>query len=360
MKLFAVARCAVLALSMVFAAKAKDVALVSEVQAPIMAEGRQIGSAKLPPGSVVAIVSIESDGVMVRRGEGAPFKIAKESIAPEALATPIAPATTPAPTTAQTPAAADKPTPQSSLPSVNPSPLSDSLTEPLKEEVETRIACQLTQPPLYRDVPVFKTENEARKTLGSYHYNLWLPKGYNADPKKQWPCIFIMSPVGNAKMGKMGDYLRSNGFVVVMLVEAKNGPWEPIIGNFLAAHDDVIKRIRISEGKKYATGHSGGARASSLFVQLRPGFCGLILQSAGASFDDKNDYNIAGLKRNPRLRIAMTMGSTDQNKPEADRMKALLAPQSFTVFDFNGGHIWAPADVFEKAMAWVNGGPAAR
>ena len=156
-------------------------------------------------------------------------------------------------------------------------------------------------------------------------------------------------------MASMGNYLKSNGFVVVMLVEAKNGPWEPIVGNFLAAHDDAIKRVRIAKDKKYATGFSGGARGSSVFVQLRPGFCCLILQGAGAAFDDKNNYHISGIQTNPKLRIAMTMGSSDNNKIETDRMKKLFGGQSLAVFDFEGGHTWAPAEVFEKAMAWLNG-----
>ena len=154
-------------------------------------------------------------------------------------------------------------------------------------------------------------------------------------------------------MGQMGNYLKNNGFVVVMLIEAKNGPWEPIVGNFLAAHDDVIKRVRIADGKKYATGHSGGARASSVFVQLRPGFCGLILQSAGASFDKAGNYNVSRIKNNAKLRIAMTMGSTDKNSNEVEKMKKLFNQQRLAVFGFNGGHVWAPADQFEKAMTWL-------
>ncbi len=184
---------------------------------------------------------------------------------------------------------------------------------PLSGETETLITCELTQPPNFSEVPVLKTPQEAQKTAGTYHYKLWLPKDYGLDPMKRWPCIFIMSPGGNASMGQMGNYLKKNGFVVVMLIEAKNGPWEPIIGNFLAAHDDVIKRVRIDDGKKYATGQSGGARGSSVFVQLRPGFCGLILQSAGASFDKVGNYNVNGIRNNSNLRIAMTMGATDKN-----------------------------------------------
>src|SRR5437879_2850126 len=81
-------------------------------------------------------------------------------------------------------------------------------------------------------------------------------------------------------------------------------------------HDDPVKRVRIQEGLKFATGMSGGARASSVFVQIRPGFTGLIMQGASAAEDDKGNYLIPGLKRNHELLYALTMGDTDSNKPE--------------------------------------------
>ncbi len=148
------------------------------------------------------------------------------------------------------------------------------LTQPLSDESLTTITCELTQAPPYSDVPVFDKPQEAASTVGTYHYKLWLPKGYGAAPARQWPCMFVMAAGGNASMATMESWLKSNGFIVVLLVEAKNGSWSPIIGNFLAAHDDVIKRVRVADGQKYATGQSGGARASSVFVQLRPGFRG--------------------------------------------------------------------------------------
>jgi hypothetical protein len=226
------------------------------------------------------------------------------------------------------------------------------------DETETTISCELTEAPRASQVPVFGTQKQADDAKGSYHYKLWLPKGYHADTARRWPCMFIMSAGGNASMGPMAGWLKANGFVVVMLVEAKNGPWPPIVGNFLAAHDDVTKRVRIAEGKKYTTGQSGGARGSSVFVQLRPGFAGLILQAAGAA-QNHGQYHTAGLARNAQLRIAMTMGNTDQNRGEATRMQALFSRQRLQVFEFNGGHQWAPPEVFTEAMAWVMGGTAA-
>jgi len=225
--------------------------------------------------------------------------------------------------------------------------------ESLAEETEITIACELTRPPSLGEVPVFGKTKECEESKGTYHYKLWLPKGYNAAPQRRWPCMFIVSAGGNAKMGQMAGWLKANSYIVVMLVESKNGPWAPIVGNFLAAHDDVVKRVRIQEGLKFATGMSGGARASSMFVQLRPGFCSLILQGAGAAYDPQNRYVSTGLRQNSALHIAMTIGRKDNNFVEADRMKKLIPSNRFLVLEFDGGHMWAPADVFEKAIAWT-------
>lgn len=227
------------------------------------------------------------------------------------------------------------------------------LDQPLPEQTITPITCELTESPQYSEIPVFSSQQDAQSAVGTYHYKLWLPGGYGATPGKQWPCLFVMSPVGNASMGPMDAWLKNNGFIVVLLTDARNGKWPPIIGNFLAAHDDVIKRVRVAEGEKYATGLSGGARASSVFVQIRPGFHGLIMQGAGASFNNASNYNIAKLKSNPNIKLAMTMGNSDSNKDEADRMSKLFNHERFSLFRFDGGHTWAPPELFAKVMAWV-------
>lgn len=226
-------------------------------------------------------------------------------------------------------------------------------SDPLVEQKETLVTCELKQAPKLSEFPLFESTKEAAGAKGVYHYKLWIPEGYNADSKKAWPCMFIASPSGKAGMGNMASWLKASGYVVVMLVEAKNGPTAPIIGNFLAAHDDVVKRVRIQDGLKFATGQSGGARVSATFVQLRPGFAGVILQAAGASQNDKGVYYVSKLKGSHPIFVAMIMGDKDSNKSEVERMKALISPPYFMAFPFAGGHAWAPTDVFEKAMGWM-------
>ena len=226
-------------------------------------------------------------------------------------------------------------------------------SEPLREESELTIECELPEAPRRSDVPVFNSTKDCEAAKGTYHYKLWLPRGYLASGQRRWPCMFIADPGGNASFGEMGAWLQSHGYVVVMLVESKNGPWPPIIGNFLAAHDDVVKRVRIQEGLKFATGMSGGARACAVFVQLRPGFSGLVLQGAGLAYGDNNQYHASGLKRIPGLLVAMTMGDSDSNHGELTRTKAALGSSGFLAVEFKGGHIWAPPDMFARAMDWI-------
>ena len=228
-----------------------------------------------------------------------------------------------------------------------------SLTQELVEQKEITIACELTQAPKPSEALVISSAKECENTKGTYHYKLWLPAGYLADPKKRWPCLFIASFGGNARMGDFAPWLKENGYIVVMLVESKNGPWEPIIGNFLAAHDDVVKRVRIQEGLKIATGFSGGSRASTLFVQMRPGFSGLIMQGAGGPQDGKGKYLMDGVKRNQSLYVAMAVGNKDGNRKEIPVIKALLPSSRFLALSFEGGHASAPAEIFEKAITWI-------
>ena len=222
----------------------------------------------------------------------------------------------------------------------------------LREEANLWVTCALRQEPRPGEIPVLPWKKDCEDATGIYHYKLWLPHGYLAQPHRRWPCVFIGSPFGNARLGNMAESLKRT-HVVVMLVESRNGPWPPTIGNFLAAHDDVVKRVRIQEGAKIATGLSGGARASSVFVQLRPGFRGAILQGAGVPSDEKGKFYFYDLLRNQSMLVALVIGRNDPRRSEIFEMERQLGPKRFGVLIFSGGHQWAPSDSFAKALNWI-------
>ena len=230
------------------------------------------------------------------------------------------------------------------------------LTEPLTEEKEILITCEITTAVPKAGVPVFENAKEGEEAKGTYHYKLWLPKGYLADPQKRWPCWFIMSPSGNAKMGVMAARLQSAGVIVVMPQEAKNGPWAPIVGSLLASHDDAVKRVRIQEGQKFATGFSGGARMSGLLAQMRPGFAGLYLQGAGLPPKGAG-YHAAGITKIHPFAVAMAVGTQDKNLHEVKLVQAALPGVKFLPLSFEGGHQWAPAETFDKAFDFLTAKP---
>jgi hypothetical protein len=214
------------------------------------------------------------------------------------------------------------------------------LTEPLKDGAETRITC------------IYKGTGKSAALSGAYHYRLWVPEGYSADPKKTWKTIFIADPNGKAKLGAMGDWIKKHGYIAVMLEESKNGPYEPNIVNFLTAHADVLKRMRVAEGKKVATGFSGGARACSLFVTLVPGFGGLIFQGAGCS--DMNPLDRSYIVKDIKVKtLAGTFGKKDMNYDNAARLKKAFGSR-ITIFEFDGGHQWAPQEIIEQALSEVD------
>jgi hypothetical protein len=65
-------------------------------------------------------------------------------------------------------------------------------------------------------------------------------------------------------------------------------------------------------------------------------------------------YKVDNLRKMPGFLVAMTMGESDSNKSEVAVVKsALPGSAKFQPFTFSGGHVWAPADVFEKALTWM-------
>ena len=132
-----------------------------------------------------------------------------------------------------------------------------------------------------------------------------------------------------------------------MLVESKNGPAMPSLSNFVSAHDDAVKRLRIQNGFKFGTGYSGGARISSNFAKLREGFAGIILQAAG--FGGEFDSG----PTNKNLTVYGIIGKKDPNFPELEMMeKGLPATTKRKMIAPDTGHQWASDEEMVKGLEW--------
>ena len=78
--------------------------LSRQLQLPIVADGKAIGSVKLPSGSTVNIIRVLDDGVIISSGENPPSEVPKDAITPESLALATSKSPTPTPTPSPTPA----------------------------------------------------------------------------------------------------------------------------------------------------------------------------------------------------------------------------------------------------------------
>ena len=183
---------------------------------------------------------------------------------------------------------------------------------------------------------------------GIFHYRLYLPIDYHDHPTRQYPLMFIASPGGEARMGRMAERLTRDRWVVAMLAESRNRSvlWYP---NFVATYSDVLKRVRVHPEMLFCTGFSGGARVCSSYPSIRPGFQGLILQGAGYSGPDW-----VLTRSNARVAVYGLFGARDPNRREAHRIRRRLPLHTRRLVEiWNGGHEWAPAPAFERALDWA-------
>lgn len=205
---------------------------------------------------------------------------------------------------------------------------------------ETLIACRspYQRPAASRDWP----EDNL------FHYRLYLPRDYHTQEQQTYPLMFIASPSGHARMGEMATRLKRDRWIVAMLVESRNRSvvWLP---NFMAAYLDVTQRVRVHKSMIFCTGFSGGARVCSSYPGLQPGFQGLILQGAG--FRQRPVYLIGA---NAHIAVYAAFGNQDRNRREARRIRAGVPPHTRTLIElWEGGHSWAPASVFNRALDWL-------
>lgn len=224
---------------------------------------------------------------------------------------------------------------------------------PLAEGDYTLIECMCPNETVYSD----NTDAQNAKLRESpYHYQLYLPKGYSHSGTRKYPCVFVASPDGNAKLGVMKNEIDRAEWIAVCLVESKNASnlWLP---NFMAAHDDAVKRVRIKEEWKFATGMSGGARVCSKFPRNREGFRGVFLQSAGTSRINRMDQHMffsEAAQKHKYMLLYGSFGTTDMNLHKAIELRTIT--NTFVVKRleiFSGGHNWAPEYVANNAFDWL-------
>jgi hypothetical protein len=220
------------------------------------------------------------------------------------------------------------------------------LSAPLPDATATTIYCVQEKEEALAGLP----STFPRAAADVYRYRLYLPPNYSTEPERHYPAMFIV----NGDLAQMKVRAKRDGWIVIMLPDAKNGPWPPILGNLFAAHDDAAKRLRLKSGWKFSTGFSGGARAASLLAQFRSGFGGVLLQGAGFAFDECNDYITGPLKSRPAdFNVFMAVGDRDTHSDELEKLRRELRPVNLRYATFLGGHQRATQALFDEGVDWL-------
>lgn len=182
-------------------------------------------------------------------------------------------------------------------------------------------------------------------------YALYLPSNYS--PDRRWPIIYAFDPFARGKVpvDLFREAAEKYGYIVAGSNNAKNGPGSLEMAAAEAIWQDTHRRFMIDKDRVYTTGLSGGARFATSFALYcyTCSIAGVIAQ--GATYPVREDARPA----NTHFLYYVTIGNQDFNYPEvaALREKREDRDAGFEVNIFSGSHQWAPANVVEDAVAWL-------
>jgi dienelactone hydrolase len=181
-------------------------------------------------------------------------------------------------------------------------------------------------------------------------YALYLPSTYT--PDRLWPILYAFDPAarGALPVGLAKAAAERRGWIVAGSHNARNGPWPAIEKAMAAMLRDTQVRFAIDARRVYATGFSGGARvAAALAASCGGCVAGVFAHGAGLPTGlavDKSGLGFAWYA---------AAGEEDFNYGELFRLDEELrgtpTPQRLRIF--RGGHEWAPADVWDDAVDWL-------
>jgi hypothetical protein len=181
-------------------------------------------------------------------------------------------------------------------------------------------------------------------------YALYLPRGYDA--QRPWPVIYCFDPGGRGgvPVALFREGAEKFGYILVGSNNSRNGPWGDILQAARAIWHDTHARLAIDDGRVYAAGFSGGARAASgLGKMLSIPLAGVIGCGAGLpEWLEPGDMALV-----PWFGI---VGLRDFNYREMQELERELRRQGTPCLlrVFQGKHSWPPAKLALEAIAWLD------
>lgn len=184
----------------------------------------------------------------------------------------------------------------------------------------------------------------------SQSYALYLPSSYS--PERRWPIIYAFDPFARGKVPVelYKDAAEKYGYIVVGSNNAKNGPSNLEMEAAQAVWEDTHRFFSIDKNRVYTTGLSGAGRFATAFALYcyTCAIAGVISHGAG--------YPVSrALAANDHFLYYVAVGDADFNYPEILNLRSKKDEQgaAFKVKIYPGPHQWAPPDVVEDAIEWL-------
>jgi len=186
---------------------------------------------------------------------------------------------------------------------------------------------------------------------GEQAYAIYLPSHYTRAQK--WPIIFGFSPMGRGAdvTERLADAAEKYGYIVLASNESQNGDVGPTLSAQDAMWRDAHAWLSVDDAHTYATGFSGGARASVVMAQRYPlrGIiaCGAFAARAPGS-EDKSEVFGSHL---PHV-VVNNFGDADMNAAEMHAIAAAIDPAKHFLWseEFVGPHAWPPTDIYGELL----------
>jgi hypothetical protein len=181
-------------------------------------------------------------------------------------------------------------------------------------------------------------------------YALYLPSTYSANRK--WPIIYVFDPGGRGAIAveTIRAAAEKYGYIVVGSNNSRNGPQGRSTDAAQAMWVDTQQRFPVDEARRYFAGMSGGARvATALALGCHGCVAGVIANAAGFPINAVPDHDT-------KFAYFAAVGNADMNYPEFVELRPRLnaAAISYRIRIFEGEHDWAPPEVWDEALKWMD------
>ncbi|TVR47056.1 MAG: hypothetical protein EA402_01850 [Planctomycetota bacterium] len=181
-------------------------------------------------------------------------------------------------------------------------------------------------------------------------FNMYLPSAYAEHPDRLFPVLLISSPTAKPHTRRFRDWADEHGFVVIGLLNSRNGPYENNMRNQDAVDATLaLPALRMHPHLRYALGGSGGGSSSMAWVARKPDqFAGLHLAIHSGSGQAMPKHLVMSFF----ARVddeTHPISAIDQAVARYRRDGHVLLYERFP----SGGHSGPPAEVQEAHVSWM-------